>query len=60
MQAEPPPIGIYKGPTISQSYGSPSSPLPPVYGPPKLVPVIHKHVYVHIPPPDAPEYLPPK
>ncbi|NP_001166856.1 tweedle motif cuticular protein 2 precursor [Nasonia vitripennis] len=31
------------------------------YGPPQQQqPVIHKHVYVHVPPPEAPEYKAPK
>lgn len=32
----------------------------PVYGAPQQQPVIHKHVYVHVPPPEAPEYKAPK
>ncbi|XP_043528846.1 leucine-rich repeat extensin-like protein 3 [Frieseomelitta varia] len=42
----------------SGSYGPPS--LPDRYGPPQQQPVVHKHVYVHVPPPEAPEYKPPK
>lgn len=38
------------------SYGPPAA----SYGPPQQNPVIHKHVYVHVPPPEAPEYKPPK
>jgi len=38
------------------SYGPPAD----RYGPPQQNPVIHKHVYVHVPPPEAPEYKPPK
>lgn len=38
------------------SYGPP----PDRYGPPQQNPVIHKHVYVHVPPPEAPEYKAPK
>jgi hypothetical protein len=30
------------------------------YGAPQQAPVIHKHVYVHVPPPEAPEYKAPK
>ncbi|XP_077287893.1 uncharacterized protein LOC143912493 [Arctopsyche grandis] len=36
-------------------YGPPA----PVYGPPAQAPVIHKHVYVHVPPPE-PEYHAPR
>jgi hypothetical protein len=41
---------------VSGSYGPPAD----RYGPPQQNPVIHKHVYVHVPPPEAPEYKPPK
>ncbi|XP_046487801.1 uncharacterized protein [Neodiprion pinetum] len=54
----------------SSSYGAPAPSLPsasygsPViqesYGPPAQQAVIHKHVYVHVPPPEAPEYKAPK
>lgn len=30
------------------------------YGAPQQQPIIHKHVYVHVPPPEAPEYKAPK
>ena len=32
----------------------------PQYGPPAQAPVVHKHVYVHVPPPEAPVYKPRK
>lgn len=32
----------------------------PQYGAPAQAPVVHKHVYVHVPPPEAPEYKPRK
>lgn len=38
------------------SYGAPA----PQYGAPSQTPVVHKHVYVHIPPPEAPVYKPKK
>jgi len=37
-------------------YGPPA----PAYGPPQQARVIQKHVYVHVPPPEAPEYKAPK
>lgn len=37
--------------------GYPSGPAP-VYGPPQQAPVIHKHVYVHVPPPEPTYYAP--
>lgn len=40
----------------SGSYGPPAD----RYGPPQQNPVVHKHVYVHVPPPEAPEYKAPK
>ncbi|XP_003695420.1 early nodulin-75-like [Apis florea] len=46
------------GSLSSGNYGPPS--LPDRYGPPQQQPVVHKHVYVHVPPPEAPEYKPPK
>lgn len=46
----------YSGPSApTTSYGAPG----PAYGAPQQPPVIHKHVYVHVPPPE-PEYLPPR
>ncbi|KAG7208329.1 hypothetical protein KM043_014565 [Ampulex compressa] len=43
------------------SYGPPSPPQQSDrYGPPQQQPVVHKHVYVHVPPPETPEYKPPK
>ena len=42
------------------SYGPPAAPPASSYGPPQRQPVIHKHVYVHVPPPEAPEYKAPK
>lgn len=39
----------------SGSYGAPA----PQYGPPTQAPVVHKHVYVHVPPPE-PEYVAPR
>lgn len=52
----PPPSSSYSAPSVpSGSYGAPS----PVYGAPQQPPVIHKHVYVHVPPPE-PEYQAPR
>lgn len=68
-----PPTFSYAGPQIplaapsssysssQQSYGAPRS-SPPQYGPPppsSQAPIIHKHVYVHVPPPE-PEYIAPR
>ncbi|KAF5284127.1 hypothetical protein FQR65_LT00127 [Abscondita terminalis] len=39
----------------NQSYGPPA----PSYGPPAQQPVVHKHVYVHVPPPEQ-EYPAPR
>ncbi|KAF7995616.1 hypothetical protein HCN44_006723 [Aphidius gifuensis] len=47
------------GPIGGQGGGYPSGPSD-TYGPPQRQSVIHKHVYVHVPPPEAPEYKPPK
>lgn len=44
------------GSLSSGNYGPP----PDRYGPPQQQPIVHKHVYVHVPPPEAPEYKPPK
>lgn len=63
-----PPSSSYSAP--SSSYNAPLPPLPPQpsssygapspqYGPPSQPPVIHKHVYVHVPPPE-PEYIAPR
>jgi len=57
-----PPRDSYSAPP-SSSYSPPggnsySNP-PPQYGPPQQPPVVHKHVYVHVPPPE-PEYLAPR
>ncbi|XP_066594550.1 uncharacterized protein TwdlE [Prorops nasuta] len=49
----PPSVGSFGG---SGAYGPPAQ----SYGPPQQQPVIHKHVYVHVPPPEAPEYKAPK
>lgn len=57
--APEPPVSSYFPPSsggVSGSYGPPAD----RYGPPQQNPVIHKHVYVHVPPPEAPEYKPPK
>ena len=57
--ARPEPPSSYGPP--STSYGVPA----PQYGPPQQ-PIVHKHVYVHVPPPDneivaprKPIYVPP-
>lgn len=50
-----PPPSSYAPSVPSGSYGAPA----PVYGPPQQAPVIHKHVYVHVPPPE-PEYQAPR
>ncbi|VVC30853.1 Hypothetical protein CINCED_3A021296, partial [Cinara cedri] len=47
------PIGGSGGPYPS---GGPA----PQYGPPQQAPVIHKHVYVHVPPPEPTYYAPKK
>ncbi|CAK9832982.1 hypothetical protein ANTRET_LOCUS9732 [Anthophora retusa] len=60
--APEPPSNSYfppsSGGSLSGNYGPPS--VPDTYGPPQQPPVVHKHVYVHVPPPEAPEYKPPK
>lgn len=45
----------YSYPPLSPSYGPPPAPYPPATQPP----TIHKHVYVHIPPPE-PDYVTPQ
>lgn len=61
VRAEPPssyfPPSGGGSPGGGGSYGAPPA---PVYGAPAQPPVVHKHVYVHVPPPEAPEYKPPK
>ncbi|XP_014206779.1 extensin-1 [Copidosoma floridanum] len=52
----PLPSSYYPSPSDSSGGGYPA----PVYGSPQQQPVIHKHVYVHVPPPEAPEYKAPK
>lgn len=52
---EPPSPYQYNAPSPSSSYGPPA----PQYGVPSQPPVIHKHVYVHVPPPE-PEYTAPR
>lgn len=47
------PSSSYSAP--SSSYGAPA----PQYGPPHQAPIVHKHVYVHVPPPDN-EYPAPR
>lgn len=58
--APEPPVSSYFPPSggggVSGSYGPPAD----RYGPPQQSPVVHKHVYVHVPPPEAPEYKAPK
>jgi len=44
----------------SNSGPYPSGGPPPQYGPPQQAPVIHKHVYVHVPPPEPTYYAPKK
>ncbi|XP_040174508.1 leucine-rich repeat extensin-like protein 2 [Anopheles arabiensis] len=55
------------GSSLGYSYGPPAPPSPSItinsygsatseYGPPTQAPIIHKHVYVHVPPPE-PEYV---
>lgn len=65
--ARPEPPSSYGAPSSSyaapsSSYGAPA----PQYGPPQRAPIVHKHVYVHVPPPDnelpaprKPIYVPP-
>nr|NP_001298417.1 extensin-like precursor [Papilio polytes]BAM19088.1 cuticular protein PpolCPT4 [Papilio polytes] len=60
VAARPEPPSSYGPP--STSYGAPSSaygPPAPQYGPPQQ-PIVHKHVYVHVPPPDNEIPRPPK
>ncbi|XP_022909070.1 uncharacterized protein [Onthophagus taurus] len=47
------PVSSYNPP--STNYGAPA----PKYGPPAQPPTVHKHVYVHVPPPE-PEYHAPR
>ncbi|OAD55670.1 Histone-lysine N-methyltransferase SETMAR [Eufriesea mexicana] len=62
--APEPPVNSYfpppSGPSHSGVSGNYGPPIPDRYGPPQQQPVVHKHVYVHVPPPEAPEYSPPK
>ncbi|XP_044591888.1 proline-rich extensin-like protein EPR1 [Cotesia glomerata] len=62
--APEPPVDSYFPPSsgLIGGGGYPSGPanVQDTYGPPQRQPVIHKHVYVHVPPPEAPEYKPPK
>ncbi|XP_063929976.1 uncharacterized protein LOC135142229 [Zophobas morio] len=48
------PSNSYSAP--SSSYGAPA----PQYGAPAQPPVVHKHVYVHVPPPEPEEHRPQK
>ncbi|NP_001166627.1 extensin [Bombyx mandarina] len=60
VAARPEPPSSYGPP--STSYGAPSrsyGPPAPQYGPPQQ-PIVHKHVYVHVPPPDNEIPAPPK
>ncbi|SPP79169.1 proline-rich extensin-like protein EPR1 [Drosophila guanche] len=50
-----PPSSSYQPSGPSGGYGAPA----PQYGPPQQPPVVHKHVYVHVPPPE-PEYQAPR
>ena len=46
---------------LTDSYAAPisgSNPSGPVYGAPAQAPVVHKHVYVHVPPPEPQGYAP--
>lgn len=59
---EPPSSYQYNAPSPSSSYGPPSPQYgapAPQYGVPSQAPIIHKHVYVHVPPPE-PEYIAPR
>lgn len=56
----PEPPSSYFPPSSGASLSSGSYGPPDRYGPPQQQPVVHKHVYVHVPPPEAPEYKPPK
>ncbi|XP_076183762.1 uncharacterized protein LOC143155200 [Ptiloglossa arizonensis] len=62
--APEPPVNSYFPPSSSgglpSASGSYGPPVPDRYGPPQQQPIVHKHVYVHVPPPEAPEYKPPK
>lgn len=50
-----PPSSSYQPSGSGGGYGAPA----PQYGPPQQPPVVHKHVYVHVPPPE-PEYQAPR
>lgn len=50
-----PPPSSYQPSGSGGGYGAPA----PQYGPPQQPPVVHKHVYVHVPPPE-PEYQAPR
>lgn len=60
-----PPVGGFGGSGGGYSSYSPSAPSgnygapAPVYGAPAQTPTVHKHVYVHVPPPE-PEYHAPR
>lgn len=49
--------GSSYGPPAPSNYGPPAH---DTYGPPAQQAVVHKHVYVHVPPPEAPEYKAPR
>ncbi|KAK7603955.1 hypothetical protein V9T40_004228 [Parthenolecanium corni] len=52
-------LDSYAAPIANGQGGSYSSGGPaPQYGPPSQAPVIHKHVYVHVPPPEPTYYAP--
>lgn len=54
-------LDSYAAPVGGNAGGSyPSGGPPPQYGPPQQAPVIHKHVYVHVPPPEPTYYAPKK
>lgn len=48
-------LDSYAAPISGQGYSGGQA---PVYGPPQQAPVIHKHVYVHVPPPEPTYYAP--
>lgn len=59
--ARPGGIGGGGGGGLTDSYAAPisgSNPSGPLYGAPAQAPVVHKHVYVHVPPPEPQGYAP--
>lgn len=51
-------LDSYAAPISNGNGGSYNNGPAPQYGPPAQAPVIHKHVYVHVPPPEPTYYAP--